>query len=323
MARILTTRRARWTAVSGTALVGVIAAAIVSGSAGSAAAGPLDPGSDTVSVSGMGQVSATPDVMHLDLGVQRTSRDLNGALNDANSDLARIKAALTKHGVREADIQTSQLSINQHYGPIQPMSNMAVAPSAALAPIAPDVPTPEMATPAMAPPAMANDDVATENTASPAIAPVPPPDATTSAPTSTPGWEGPPGPNGYEVMETVAVTIRNLTDAGATISDAAAAGGDATRINGLSFAIDDNTAVLRQARDAAFADAKAKAEQYAKLAGRSLGKVSVITENSSGDGGGVVYPMYAARSQAAGSPVPISAGSQQVTVTNTVVWQLN
>src|SRR5882757_5323645 len=286
MARILTTRRARWTAVSGTALVGVIAAAIVSGSAGSAAAGPLDPGSDTVSVSGMGQVSATPDVMHLDLGVQRTSRDLNGALNDANSDLARIKAALTKHGVREVDIQTSQLSINQHYGPIQPMSNMAVAPS-------------------------------------PAIAPVPPPDATTSAPTSTPDWEGPPGPNGYEVMETVAVTIRNLTDAGATISDAAAAGGDATRINGLSFAIDDNTAVLRQARDAAFADAKAKAEQYAKLAGRSLGKVSVITENSSGDGGGVVYPMYAARSQAAGSPVPISAGSQQVTVTNTVVWQLN
>jgi len=304
MARILTTRRARWTAVSGTALVGVIAAAIVSGSAGSAAAGPLDPGSDTVSVSGMGQVSATPDVMHLDLGVQRTSRDLNGALNDANSDLARIKAALTKHGVREADIQTSQLSINQHYGPIQPMSNMAVAPSAAIAPVPP--PDATTSAPASEPAVLGTNE-----------------GMSSVAPTSTPGWEGPPGPNGYEVMETVAVTIRNLTDAGATISDAAAAGGDATRINGLSFAIDDNTAVLRQARDTAFADAKAKAEQYAKLAGRSLGKVSVITENSSGDGGGVVYPMYAARSQAAGSPVPISAGSQQVTVTNTVVWQLN
>jgi uncharacterized protein YggE len=285
---------------------------------------------NTVTVSGTGQINATPDVMHLDLGVQRTDRDLNAALNDANADIARIKDTLTKHGVKETDIQTSQLAINQHYGAIVPYADAAaVAPSAMVAPMPPDLPTAEPAPDlATSGDGSSSSEGSASNTA--VIAPVPPP--TASAPAAEPAVLGtkegissvaPNQPNGYDVLQTLAITLRSIADAGATISDAAAAGGNATRINGVSFAIDDNTAVLNQARDAAFADAKAKAEQYAKLAGRSLGKVSVITEGSTDTGGGVVYPMYATRSQAAGSPVPISAGSQQVTVTNTVVWQLN
>jgi uncharacterized protein YggE len=141
-------------------------------------------------------------------------------------------------------------------------------------------------------------------------------------PASAPAYAGPPRPNGYDVYETVAVTLRNLADANQTISDAATAGGDATRINGVSFSIDDRTNLLAQARDAAFADARAKAEQYAKLAGRSLGRVSVITEGPANDGGGVVYPM-ARDAMSAGSPVPVSPGSQDVTLTTTVTWELN
>jgi uncharacterized protein YggE len=286
MSRIPISRRARWTAASGTLLVAAIAASMLTGS-GPANADPLHRSDHTVSVSGTGRVSATPDIMHVDLGVQRTSRDLNAALHDANADIARIKEVLGKHGVKDADIQTSQLSINQHYGPIQSMATPAVEP----------VP------PANAPTAMSSASPAVAPDI--AVAPVPPSDQN--------------APNGYDVFETMAVTIRNLSDAGATISDAAAAGGDATRINGVSFDVDDQTALLQQARAAAFADAKKKAEQYASLAGRSLGQVSVITENA-GTGGGVVYPM--ARN-AMGSAVPVSPGSQEVTLTTTVTWELS
>jgi uncharacterized protein YggE len=335
MSRILRTRRARLTAASGSLLVAAVIAATVSGSASPAHADPTA-SANTVSVSGTGKATATPDVMHVDLGVQRSGQDLNQTLSDANADLTRIKEALGKHGVKDADIQTSQLSINQHYGPIQPMATPdAVAPPMSLAPSMAVAPSSATAT----------DDGVAVNTATPAVAPMPPPDAPVSSPataTDDPAVLGtkegmssiaaaPPvyidpkdqnRPNGYDVYETVAVTLRNLSDAGATISDAAAAGGDTTRINGVSFAIDDQTRLLQQARDAAFADAKAKAEQYAKLAGRGLGKVSVITEGQSSDGGGVVYPMERS-AMSTGNPVPIAAGSQDVTLTTNVTWELN
>jgi uncharacterized protein YggE len=335
MSLILSTRRARWTAACGTLLVATVAAAMLSG-AGTAAADPTSGSPNTVSVSGTGKVSATPDVMHVDLGVQRTDNDLNTALNAANADIARIKDVLSKHGVQDADIQTSQLSINQHYGPIQPIATAANAPPTAnAAPMAADAPTnatepagaPDVAVAPLPPPDLPSASPAATDDPAPAVlgtkegmSSVAPP-----MPTSTPVYVDPKdqnAPNGFDVFETLAVTIRNLSDAGATISDAAAAGGDATRINGVSFAVDDRAALLHQARDAAFADAKAKAEQYAKLAGRSLGKVSMITEGQSNDGGGVVYPMERS-AMSAGSPVPIAAGSQDVTLTTTVTWELN
>ena len=40
---------------------------------------------------------------------------------------------------------------------------------------------------------------------------------------------------------------------------------------------------MRNAREAAFADAKARADQYARLAGDKLGKAFVITETNTVD----------------------------------------
>jgi uncharacterized protein YggE len=77
-----------------------------------------------------------------------------------------------------------------------------------------------------------------------------------------------------------------------------------------------------QARDRAFADAKAKAQQYAKLSGRSLGAVIGISEVSST----APPPVYGGRSGAGTStammPTPVEAGSQLVGVTVTVTWEL-
>src|SRR5689334_22032842 len=122
-------RRASMGAAAALVLSMTAAGVVMAGTSGSVAA-TGDPAARTISVSGVGTASGTPDVVRLDLGVQRTGDNVNAALDAANADIKRIKEALAKHGVKDADIQTSQLSINQHYGPVQPYyGGKAVPPS--------------------------------------------------------------------------------------------------------------------------------------------------------------------------------------------------
>jgi uncharacterized protein YggE len=128
-------------------------------------------------------------------------------------------------------------------------------------------------------------------------------------------------PDGYVVTESLTAAVRDLAKAGATISAAVAAGGDAVRIDGVSFALEDTSGLISGARTGAVDDAKAKAEQYAKAAGRSLGEVQSISEVVTSP-----TPQYYDRglayaSQAAGA-VPLQAGSQDVSVQVTVVYAL-
>jgi uncharacterized protein YggE len=85
---------------------------------------------------------------------------------------------------------------------------------------------------------------------------------------------------GYQVTNTVTAKIRTLDKTGAIIDAVAQAGGDLTRINSISFTIDDPTTYASQARDKAMADAKAKGEQMARLGGVTLGKPTYISESS-------------------------------------------
>ena len=127
---------------------------------------------------------------------------------------------------------------------------------------------------------------------------------------------------GYQVGNSIQAKIRDLKNAGKTISASATAAGNAVRIDGISFDLHDNVALLKSARDSAMADAKTKAEQYASDSGRHLGKVVVITEQQQPS-----YPVpayagiVAAPAVTNSTPVPISAGVQQVTVTVTVVYE--
>jgi uncharacterized protein YggE len=129
---------------------------------------------------------------------------------------------------------------------------------------------------------------------------------------------------GYQVSENLSVVLRNLSTAGSIISDAARVGGDSLQIGGASLDIDQDDALIAKARQAAFADALAKAQTYAQAAGRTLGAVSSISEST--DSQPVTYDYrMAAAAPAAGSdaPVPIQAGSQDVTVNVAVTWTLN
>ena len=131
---------------------------------------------------------------------------------------------------------------------------------------------------------------------------------------------GEPRLKGYVVSESVSAKLRDFGRAGDAIGKAVRVGGNAVQVNGISLDLEDTGALVAQARDRAFADAMAKAEQYAKAAGRSLGAAASIAET-------VVAPSpismpLAAMSQAKQADVPIQPGSQQVGVTVTVVFAM-
>ena len=88
---------------------------------------------------------------------------------------------------------------------------------------------------------------------------------------------------GYRVTNMVSAKIRDIDNAGATIDAVAAVAGDLTRIDSIGFSIDDPSAYYEEAREKAIADAEAKAEQLASLAGVNLGKPTYISE-------GISYP---------------------------------
>lgn len=134
--------------------------------------------------------------------------------------------------------------------------------------------------------------------------------------------DGPPVITGYAVSEDAGVLVRSLGDAGTTIAAAVGAGGDAVRLHGLSLKIGDVDSLMRRARDAAVAEATAKAQQYAEATGESLGHVISIKEVSAARPGPI--PLYdrTALSSAAYGKVPIKAGSSEMRVTISVQWSL-
>ena len=126
-------------------------------------------------------------------------------------------------------------------------------------------------------------------------------------------------PDGYSVNESLTATLRHINEAGGQIDAAVRAGGNVVTINGISLNLTDTSHLLARARAAAVADARTKAAQYASAAGQSLGPVVAITDQAQVQ----PFPVYA---QAAGAApkasVPISPGSQQLSVSVTVVFAL-
>src|SRR5262245_40506360 len=119
-------------------------------------------------------------------------------------------------------------------------------------------------------------------------------------------------PTGYGVSESIDVTLRRLATAGTQISDAVRAGGNATVVDGVTLNLSDTSA-----RHAA---ARARAAQYAKALGRSVGPVVSVSEQ--GGMGPLPVPVAGAARSSTPSPVPVSPGRQRVTVSVTAVFAL-
>jgi hypothetical protein len=123
-------------------------------------------------------------------------------------------------------------------------------------------------------------------------------------------------PSGYSASESLTATLNSLAAAGAQIDAAVRAGGNATTVSGISLNLTDTSALLAQARARAVADATAKAGQYARAIGEPLGPVVSITDQAPAQP--IVFAAQAAAS--AKSSVPISPGTQQLSVSVTVVF---
>lgn len=124
---------------------------------------------------------------------------------------------------------------------------------------------------------------------------------------------------GYRVTNMVVAKIRAMDKAGIIIDAVASAGGDLTRINGISFSVDDPKAYQDEARQKAMNDAKAKAEQMASLAGVTLGKATYIAEDTYSP---VPVPLPVYRDAAAAPSTPISPGEMDITVTVRITYAI-
>ncbi len=132
----------------------------------------------------------------------------------------------------------------------------------------------------------------------------------------------PPRVTGFRVTNILNVKLRDITKAGKVIDDLVKAG--ANTVYGLSFGFSDPTALMKQAREQAMNDAKAKAGELAALGGVSLGTPILID-----DGGANVPPIImdlaATRNMAqdAGAmPVPINPGQQEIRVEVSVMYAI-
>jgi len=124
----------------------------------------------------------------------------------------------------------------------------------------------------------------------------------------------------YEASLSLSVRLTDLSHVGSVLVSAVQAGGDGARVEGIAFSHDDAAALEGEARAAAWADARVKAEQYAGLAGQALGEVRHVVEGASR--GGAVPVARAALMSAEAGGVAVDAGEGTVTAVVTVTWAL-
>lgn len=122
---------------------------------------------------------------------------------------------------------------------------------------------------------------------------------------------------GYRASQSVFVKVRDLAEAGSIVGALGEAG--ATNISGLSFTIDDEDELKREARQMAIAEAKEKAKVLADDLGVRLVGIVSFSENE----WGTPMPFYAKAESFDSSMAQGSAAPQLPSGENTVTSQVN
>ena len=212
-------------------------------------------------VSGMGEITVTPDIATLRVGIEAQEASVAEAQTKASEAMNKVMTALTDSGVAEEDIQTQYFSIHQRTRWDREKDEEIVL--------------------------------------------------------------------GYQVTNTVVAKIRVLVyesyplnyKVGIIINAVAEAGGDLIRINSIGWSADDPSVYYEEARGKAMADAKAKAEQLAELAGITLGKPTYVSEGTQPP---IYKDVYYELAGGAPMPVPppISPGEMKVSLTVQVAYSI-
>jgi len=130
----------------------------------------------------------------------------------------------------------------------------------------------------------------------------------------------PPRVTGYQATNSVTVTKKDVREAGRLLQAAIGAGVNQT--SGLNFEVSDLSKGRDEGLRAAFDDARAKAMLLAQAAGRTLGRALSISE-----GGSPAQPprpmvqAMAVRAEAVSTP-PVESGTQELTYSVSVVFEM-
>ncbi|MBM6404347.1 SIMPL domain-containing protein [Phycicoccus sp. CSK15P-2] len=124
--------------------------------------------------------------------------------------------------------------------------------------------------------------------------------------------------DGFTASQSVRLRVRDRDRLGDLVAALAGAAGDALGIDGVTAEVADPGPLRERARAAAFADAWARAGQYAGLAGRHLGPVLRVTEETGEPGGHAPQVRLAAAETAPG----VETGSTEIAVVARVRFAL-
>jgi uncharacterized protein YggE len=134
-------------------------------------------------------------------------------------------------------------------------------------------------------------------------------------PQYAPNRTGPSPVTGYRASNRVTVRVRDVSKVAGVIDVLVGAG--ANDIGGINFTVSQPSKHLDDAREKAVADARRKAEIYARAAGVTLGEPLSISEE------GAPAPLFRgkmAAPMAAGAPV--AQGEETLSVTVSVSWAI-
>jgi uncharacterized protein len=121
---------------------------------------------------------------------------------------------------------------------------------------------------------------------------------------------------GYRASNRVTIRLRDVTKVAGVIDTLVGAG--ANELGGINFTVSQTSKLLDDAREQAVADARRKAEIYAKAAGVTLGAPISISEE------GAAQPMFRTKMALpmAAAPTPIAQGEETLSITIAVVWAI-
>src|SRR5260221_3120579 len=135
-------------------------------------------------------------------------------------------------------------------------------------------------------------------------------------PQYAPNRSGPSPVVGYRASNRVTVRLRDVTKVANIIDVLVGAG--ANELGGINFMVSQASKLLDDAREKAIADARRKAEIYAKAAGVTLGEPLSISEEG---GSAPVFHGKMVGGMAA-SAAPVAQGEETLSVTVSVSWAI-
>lgn len=145
-------------------------------------------------------------------------------------------------------------------------------------------------------------------------------DVQTSTLSLNPNWDNRGGSEpaaiiGYSAANMVTLRLHDVSRLGALLDETVVGG--VNTLNGMSFVVSKPGPLQDQARAAAVADAKARAEVLAAAAGVKLGAIESIAEGGASYGGG---PMF--KTMAEDVSTPIAAGQVSLSASVTITYQI-